>query len=49
MWCARELQFLPVKIQQRRPDDSTVTAKLVEISGIALPGKSTDKTNQAEK
>lgn len=36
MWCARELRFLPVKIQQRRPDDGAVTAELVEISGIPI-------------
>ena len=40
MWCARELQFLPVKIEQRRNDDGPVTANLVELSGIPLPGSS---------
>ncbi|MGD8568174.1 MAG: DUF3108 domain-containing protein [Gammaproteobacteria bacterium] len=45
MWCARELRYLPVKIQQRRPDDSAVTARLVEISGIPMQ----DGNNSADQ
>lgn len=37
MWCARELQFLPAKIEQKKGDDSPVTAELVELSGIPVP------------
>lgn len=47
MWCARELQFLPVKIEQRRNDDGPVTANLVELSGIPMPG-STQDTQQTQ-
>jgi hypothetical protein len=52
MWCARELRFLPVKIQQRRPDDGAVTAELVEISGIPIQDSNNtanQQTPQASK
>jgi len=37
MWCAEELQYFPVKIEQKTKDDGSVTAELVEISGINVP------------
>lgn len=37
MWCAKELQYLPAKIEQTKNDDSPITAELVELSGIVVP------------
>lgn len=37
MWCAEELHYLPVRIEQRKNDDSPVVATLTSVSGI-LPG-----------
>lgn len=34
MWCAKELQYLPVRIEQRKNDDSPVTAVLTSVKGI---------------
>ena len=37
MWCAKELQYLPAKIEQKKVDDTPVTAELVDLKGIAVP------------
>lgn len=37
MWCAKELQYLPAKIEQQKADDSPVTAELVDLKGIKVP------------
>lgn len=37
MWCAKELQYLPAKIEQQKKDDSAVTAELVDLKGIPVP------------
>lgn len=37
MWCAKELQYLPARIEQKKEDDSPVTADLVDLSGIPVP------------
>ena len=43
LWCAKELQFLPVRIEQRKKDDDTpVTANLIELDGIPLPNRNAD-------
>jgi hypothetical protein len=34
MWCARELGYLPVRIEQRKNNDSPVVAVLSSVSGI---------------
>lgn len=40
LWCAKELQFLPVRIEQRKKDDDVpVTANLIELEGIPLPSR----------
>ncbi len=39
MWCAENLQYLPVKIEQKT-DDGSVTAELIELSGIEIPKES---------
>lgn len=42
LWCAKELQFLAVRIEQRKKDDDVpVTANLIELEGIPLPGRKT--------
>lgn len=41
LWCAEKLQFLPVRIEQRKEDDGPITANLIELTGIPLPGKQT--------
>ncbi|WP_455223529.1 DUF3108 domain-containing protein [Kaarinaea lacus] len=38
LWCAEKLQYLPVRIEQRKKDDGPVTANLIELKGIPLPG-----------
>ena len=44
LWCAKELQFLPVRIEQRKKDDDVpVTANLIELEGIPLPSRKTYK------
>jgi len=35
LWCAKELQYLPVRIEQRKGDDSPVTAVLTSVKGIS--------------
>jgi len=35
LWCAEELQYLPVRIEQRKDDDSPVTAVLTSVKGIS--------------
>ena len=42
MWCAKELQYLPVKIEQKKKDGS-VTAELVDVSGIPYTSKQKQK------
>jgi len=37
MWCAKELQYLPAKIEQTKKDDTPITAELIELSGIVVP------------
>ena len=37
LWCARELNFLPVKILQEKTDGSRIVAELYKIQGINLP------------
>ena len=37
MWCAKELQYLPARISQKKKDDTAITAELVELSGISVP------------
>jgi len=39
LWCAEKLQFLPVRIEQRKEDDGPITANLIELEGIPLPGR----------
>jgi hypothetical protein len=39
LWCAEKLQFLPVRIEQRKDDDGPITANLIELEGIPLPGR----------
>ncbi|MDT8385088.1 MAG: DUF3108 domain-containing protein [Gammaproteobacteria bacterium] len=34
MWCARELAYLPVRIEQRKDDDSPVIAVLTSVRGL---------------
>ncbi len=41
LWCAEKLQFLPVRIEQRKEDDGPITANLIELTGIPLPSKQT--------
>jgi hypothetical protein len=36
-WCAEQLHYLPVKIQQKKQDGSRVVAVLRKLEGIALP------------
>lgn len=36
-WCAEELHYLPVKIQQKKPQGSRVVAVLHKLEGIPLP------------
>jgi hypothetical protein len=39
LWCAKKLQYLPVRIeQQKEEDDGRITADLIELEGIPLPG-----------
>ena len=38
MWCAREIQYLPAKIEQKKKDGS-VTAVLVDLTGIPYTSK----------
>lgn len=40
MWCAKELQYLPARISQKKKDDTAITAELVELSGIIVPESS---------
>jgi len=35
MWCAEELQYLPVRIEQRKGSDSAVTAVLTKVKGFS--------------
>lgn len=37
MWCAKELQYFPVRIEQQKEEDSAVTADLVKLNGINIP------------
>ena len=37
LWCAPELKFLPVKIEQNNPDESSVYAVLFKLEGINIP------------
>jgi len=46
MWCARALQYLPVKIEQKTRDDSSVTAELVDLTGIPLPAQKPQAADQ---
>lgn len=34
MWCAAQLGYLPVRIEQRKKDDSPIVATLTKVSGI---------------
>jgi len=34
MWCAKELSYLPVKIERRTEGDTPIVAELVELTGI---------------
>lgn len=44
LWCARDLQFLPVRIEQLKKDDTVpVTANLIELEGIPLPNRVTNE------
>ena len=44
LWCAKDLQFLPVRIEQLKKDDTVpVTANLIELEGIPLPSRSTNE------
>ena len=36
-WCAEQLQFLPIKIQQKKHEGSRVVAVLYKLEGIAVP------------
>lgn len=36
-WCAEQLHYLPIKIQQKKQDGSRVVAVLYKLEGIALP------------
>ncbi|WP_455200381.1 DUF3108 domain-containing protein [Kaarinaea lacus] len=46
LWCAKELQFLPVRIEQRKKeDDGPVTANLIELEGIPLPNRKVYETD----
>jgi len=38
LWCAQQLAYLPVRIEQQKNDDSPVVATLTSVSGIT-PGK----------
>lgn len=44
LWCAQQLQYLPVRIEQRKKDDGPITANLIELQGIPLPGTQTTTT-----
>ncbi|WP_455207967.1 DUF3108 domain-containing protein [Kaarinaea lacus] len=37
LWCAKKLQYLPIRIEQRKEDDGPITANLIELEGIPLP------------
>jgi len=39
LWCAKALQYLPVRIEQQKDDDGPVTANLIELKGIPLPSR----------
>jgi Protein of unknown function (DUF3108) len=41
MWCAHELQYLPVRIEQRKGNDSPVTAVLTKLKGFDWPAEAT--------
>ena len=43
MWCAKELQFLPARIEQRKGDDGPITAELVDVNGLEI-----NKTDNAD-
>jgi len=53
MWCAKELRYLPVKIERRTKGDTPIVAELVDLSGIeysphiAPPAKKKQVTNTA--
>lgn len=49
MWCARELQYLPARIEQRKNDDGPITADLVAITGIELPQQKLPADSTAPK
>jgi hypothetical protein len=34
MWCAQQLGYLPVRIEQQKNDDSPVVATLTSVKGI---------------
>jgi hypothetical protein len=36
-WCAEQLHFLPIKIQQKKHEGGRVTAVLYKLEGIAVP------------
>ncbi len=40
LWCARQLSYLPVRIEQQKNDDSPVIATLTSVSGITPANKS---------
>lgn len=39
LWCAEKLQYLPVRIEQRKEGEGPITASLIELAGIPLPSK----------
>ena len=46
MWCAKELNFLPVRIEQQKDDGGSVTADLIKLSGIVIPESAKPKPDK---
>lgn len=47
-WCAEQLHFLPVKIQQKKQGGGRVAAVLYKLEGIALPEPPVSKPSSEE-
>lgn len=47
-WCAEQLQYLPVKIQQKKTEGGRVTAVLYKLEGIPLPQEPTEPQPTSE-
>jgi len=48
-WCAETLQYLPIKIQQKKQEGSRVVAQLYKLEGIPLPDTAPESTSPAGK